>query len=270
MNFSNFTKISSGNLIYFRNEAPIENVSSIKFYQDNASGTFLKREMRWSFDRTHWSSWEDLNVGNIDKINTGNNKYLFFEIKYTMTSPTAGKVSSFFVEYLPNTGKTYAPSVEGVTMNHGGATISDGCNDLGGVVKTFEVDKITDAETLCGKSCDFYLQRSNQKGEQPISSITDLQRILNTLGTSGPFIRDTSLGIGLFWNNGLMDVSVEGGASGGPFVKESSIGTGFIWDNGFLNVFIFDIVDGGDNWENNTDILEGDDPSINDVDGGSW
>lgn len=180
MNFSNFTKISSGNLIYFRNETPIENVGSLKFYKDNASGTFVKKEFRWSFDRNHWASWMDLNVGNIAGVQTLNNKYLFFEIKYTMTSPTAGKVSSFFVDYLQASGQTYAPPVEDVNMDHG-HTLPDGCNDLGGVIKTFEVVKITDAETLCGKTCDFYLWRSNHKGLQPISSITDLQNILNNL-----------------------------------------------------------------------------------------
>lgn len=233
MNFSNFTKISSGNLIYFRNEAPIENVGSIKFYKDNASGTFLKKEMRWSFDRIHWASWEDLNIGNIARINVASNKYLFFEIKYTMTSPTAGKVSSFSVEYLANSGKTYAPPVEDVNMDHG-HTLSDGCNDLGGTTKTFEVIKITDAETLCGKSCDYYLWRPNHKGQQPISSITDLQNILNQLISSAGvtqiyvdgslaardasiawlinqnYLKESSLGSGFAWNAGKLDVSVSG------------------------------------------------------------
>lgn len=180
MNFSTFEKVSSGNLIYFKNAVPIENAGSLKFYKDNATGAFLKKEMRWSFDRVHWASWEDLNIGNISKINTGDNKYLFFEIKYTMTSPTAGKVSSFSIEYLPATGKTYAPPVEDVNMDHD-HTLPDGCNALGGTTKTFEVIKITNAETLCGKSCDYYLWRYNHKGQQPISSITDLQAVLDNL-----------------------------------------------------------------------------------------
>jgi len=205
MNFSNFTKISSGNLIYFRNEAPIENVGSIKFYKDNASGTFLKKEMRWSFDRNHWASWMDLNVGNIAGIKTGDNKYLFFEIKYTMTSPTAGKVSSFLIDYLLNSGQTYAPPVEDVNMDHG-HTLPDGCNDLGGTTKTFEVIKITDAETLCGKSCDYYLWRGNHKGTQGISTIENLQNILNNL----------NVGITDSINNAL---NVDGSGAGTFFQK---------------------------------------------------
>ena len=184
MNFSTFTKISSGNLIYFRNEAPIENVGTLKFYKDNASGTFLKKEFRWSFDRNYWSSWETLNIGNIAKVNTGNNRYLFFEIKYTMTSPTAGKVTSFAVEYIVNPNETYAPAVEDVTNMDNNHILPDGCNDLGGTTKTFKTIEITDAETLCGKSCDYYLWRPNHKGTQPISSVEGLQNILNNL-TSG-------------------------------------------------------------------------------------
>lgn len=180
MNFSNFTKISSGNLIYFRNESPIENAGSLKFYKDNASGAFVKKEFRWSFDRNHWASWMDLNIGNIAGVKTSDNRYLFFEIKYTMTSPTAGKVSSFSIEYLENTGQTFAPPVEDVNMDHN-HTLSDGCNDLGGTTKTFKVVTITNAETLCGKTCDFYLWRSNHKGFQPISSVTDLQATLDKL-----------------------------------------------------------------------------------------
>jgi len=179
MNFSTFEKVSSGNLIYFRNAVPIENAGSLKFYKDNATGTFLKKEMRWSFDRTHWANWEDLNVGNIAKIDTADNRYLFFEIKYTMTSPTAGKVSSFSIEYLPATGKTYVPTDNiHPDNNH---TIPAGCNDIGGTTKTYETIKITDAETLCGKSCDYYLWRPNHKGTQGISTIDGLQNILNTL-----------------------------------------------------------------------------------------
>jgi len=184
MNFSTFTKISSGNLIYFRNETPIENVGTLKFYTDNASGAFLKKEFRWSFDRNYWSSWETLNIGNIAKVNTGNNRYLFFEIKYTMTSPTAGKVTSFAVEYIVNPNETYAPAVEDVTNMDNNHILPDGCNDLGGTTKTFKTIEITDAETLCGKSCDYYLWRPNHQGTQPISSVTGLQNILNNL-TSG-------------------------------------------------------------------------------------
>ena len=185
MNFSTFTKISSGNLIYFRNESPIENVGTLKFYKDNSSGTFLKKEFRWSFDRNYWSSWETLNIGNIAKVNTGNNRYLFFEIKYTMTSPTAGKVTSFAVEYILNPNETYAPAVEDVTNMDNNHILPDGCNDLGGTTKTFKTIEITDAETLCGKSCDHYLWRPNHKGTQPISSVEGLQNILNNLTSAG-------------------------------------------------------------------------------------
>jgi hypothetical protein len=240
MNFSNFTKISSGNLIYFRNETPIESVGSIKFYKDNASGTFLKKEMRWSFDRIHWASWEDLNTGNIVEINTRNNKYLFFEIKYTMTSPTAGKVSSFAIDYLPNTGQTYAPGTDANMSN--GQVLSDGCNDLGGTVKRFEVVKITDAETLCGKSCDYYLWRSNHKGTQAISTIDGLQNIITNLNNGVADSINNALnvdgsGVGTFFNKSGRNLFFKRIAAGsGIFIAEDPNGIITIGVDASLNI----------------------------------
>jgi hypothetical protein len=235
MNFSNFTKTSSGNLIYLKNKIPIENAGSIKFYKDDSSGNFLKKEMRWSFDRNHWASWMDLSIKNIAGIKTADNKYLFFEIKYTMTSPTAGRVSIFSIEYLLNTGQTFIPPIKDVSLDHN-HTIPNGCDDPGKIVK--EIIKVTDAQTLCGKSCDFYLWRSNQKGKQSIASIIDLQEILDDKQPLASYILDTSTRNNLSWNNGYLDVSIPGGT----YLQESSIGTGFVWDNGYLNAFIF--VDG--------------------------
>jgi len=229
MNFSTFEKVSSGNLIYFKNAVPIENAGSLKFYKDNASGSFLKKEMRWSFDREHWANWEDLNVGSIAKISTGDNRYLFFEIKYTQSN-TQSKVSTFSIEYLPATGKTYVPTDNiHPDNNH---TLPAGCNDIGGTTKTYETIKITDAETLCGKSCDYYLWRPNHKGQQPISSITDLQNILNQLIASA--------GVTQIYVDGSLaarDASISW-LMNQNYLKESSIGTGFTWNAGKLDVSV--------------------------------
>jgi hypothetical protein len=85
-----------------------------------------------------------------------------------MTSPTAGKVSSFSVDYLlnPNAGKS---------------NVSDGCN--GFESSKYQSVKVEDAQTLCGKSCDYYLWRPNHKGTQGISTIEGLQNILNNLNS---------------------------------------------------------------------------------------
>ena len=89
MVFSNFTRTVSGNQIFFRNETPIEAVKNLKYYRDDSSGTFTKKEFRWSFDNNYWASWEVLNQGNISNINVRGNYNLFLEIRYTQSNPSA-------------------------------------------------------------------------------------------------------------------------------------------------------------------------------------
>ena len=180
MIFSIFKRTQVGNTILFANEIPIESVGKILYGQDNSSSAgWVKKEFRWSFNKTHWSSWTPLNQENLVSISTGTNKFLFLEVRYV--SAGAGTCTSFTLNYTPATGPVYAPPVEGVSMDHD-HILPDGCNDLGGVVQTFDVTHVTDSDMLCGKGCDFYLWRPNHKGEQPISSITDLSKILANLG----------------------------------------------------------------------------------------
>ena len=201
--FSDFHHIITGNTILFSNYRPINNVGKITFYKDNASGTFIKEEFRWSFNRTYWSSWTALNQENLILVSTGNNKYLFLEIRYTFSGTAS--CSSFSITYTLNSSPTYAPPIEGVEMEHD-HTFSDGCGGLGGTIKTYNVTEITNAETLCGKGCDYYLWRPNHMGEQPISSITNLQEILDDFSKT---IQDVAItdastvagpGVGVYFN----------------------------------------------------------------------
>lgn len=180
MIFSLFKRTQVGNTILFVNEIPIESVGKILYGQDNSSSAgWVKKEFRWSFNRTHWASWTPLNQENLVSVSTGSNKYLFLEVRYV--SSGTGTCTSFSLNYTPATGQVYAPPVEGVSTMDDKHILSDGCNDLGGTVKVFDTINITDAQTLCGKGCDYYLWRPNQKGEQPISSVTNLEQILANL-----------------------------------------------------------------------------------------
>lgn len=95
MVFSSFVKTSSGGQIVLKNEAPIENVGAVKFFKDNSSTGFAKKEFRWSFNKNYWSSWETLNQANFSKISPNGQQYLFLEIRYIGT----GTVSSFSLTY---------------------------------------------------------------------------------------------------------------------------------------------------------------------------
>jgi len=118
MVFSNFTRTESGNQIFFKNSTPIEYVEKLKYYKDNSSGSFTKKEFRWSFNNTYWSNWEDLNQGNISDIEIKGNRNLFIEIRYTKSNPTAN-IYQFELNYNPFTlsERTTVPPKDDTTID---------------------------------------------------------------------------------------------------------------------------------------------------------
>lgn len=174
MQFSNFTRAETGNIIIFDTKQPLQGVSNIKYYKDDSSGSFQKKEFRWSFNGDYWANWESLNQGNLSGISIGSNPLLFLELRYTSAG---GTVNTFTLNYdgaaQSTTPSTTCPPDSNYVQKD--KTVQDpyeaSCHPSG----------LVDADTLCGKSCDYYLWRPNHKGEQPISSVTDLQRILNEL-----------------------------------------------------------------------------------------
>ena len=161
MQFSNFSRAQAGNQITFKNTNPIQNVKQLKYYTDNSSGTFTSKQFRWSFDLNYWSSWETLNQGRFNAINMQGNSNLYLEIRYTLSNPTSGTVTLFTAYY--DAGKQ--PYVTPPNSNPACETGSSGSG-------------IIDADKLCGKSCDYYLWRTNHKGTQPIDTVDGLQQIL--------------------------------------------------------------------------------------------
>lgn len=209
MVFSNFTRTASGNTITFRNSTPIENVGNLKFYKDNASGSFTKKEFRWSFNKTYWASWETLNQGNLTNVDVKGNQYLFFEIRYIVSGSSA--VTTFSINYIKA-----ATTGSGITCDLP-TDYNDTCVD----------GEIINAQTLCGRPCDYYLWRPNHKGAQPISSITDLQTILTDLagGIQNSITNASNVpgGIGVFYqkqSQSLVFKSID--VSGGISISESS------------------------------------------------
>ena len=197
MQFSSFTRTETGNIIIFDTKQPLQGVSKIKYFQDDSSGPFPKKEFRWSFNGDYWASWESLNQGNLSGITIGSNPYLFLEIRYTSSG---GTVKTFTLNYngvaqpAPSTG-TCPPDSDYVQLDksvNDEAYIASQCHPSGKI----------DADTLCGKGCEYYLWRPNHKGEQPIGSITDLQNILNNLAsgiqnsvTSGDNVAGDGIGV---------------------------------------------------------------------------
>lgn len=178
MQFSNFTRVEEGNKISFYTKNPLKGISSIKYFKDNATGNFSKKEFRWSFNSDYWSAWTPLNQGNLAQIKIAANQNIFLEIRYF--SNGNGVVTEFELFYTGAAQSEISagscpPDSKYSKIDKTVPTevyIPSQCNSEPGC---------TDALTLCGKSCDYYLWRPNHKGQQPISSITDLQTILNNL-----------------------------------------------------------------------------------------
>ena len=201
MQFSNFTRTEDGNKIFFINDNPLQGVRTIKYYKDNSSGSFSKKEFRWSFNKDYWSSWETLNQGNLSSIDLTGNTLLFLELRYT--SNGSGEVTTFTLHYngaaqSSTAEKDCPPDSNYVPVDK---SIQEGTYDPAGNCYT-ESSKPVDADTLCGKPCDYYLWRPNHKGEQPIATITDLQKILNNLSggiqnsiTNGANVSGNGIGV---------------------------------------------------------------------------
>lgn len=244
MTFSTFTRTESGNQIFFKNSTPIEYVESIKYYKSNESGSFTKKEFRWSFNGDYWASWETLNQGNFSAINVRGNKYLYLEIRYT-TSNSAANVTSFTVDYLANAhpGDPCPPIDTTIT------TPTPVPAQGGSVVCDTGYRTVVNADKLCGQTCDYYLWRPNHKGTQPISSITDLQTTLNSLAgsiqnsiTGGDNVSGN--GVGVFYDKVGRDllfkrIDVSGG---GVEITESddgiiylSVDASFSYDDASIN-----------------------------------
>ena len=187
MNFSEFSKSSSLNIILFQNHVPIKNVSTIKFYQESTSGNISKKEFRWSFDSDYWSSWENLNQGTMSGLAVNDNQYLFLQIKYTLAAINSGDVTSFSIEYDVNKNQSVIVPIQ-FEQN----------------IPPF-ISHVTDASTLDCKNGDYYLSRSNHKGSQPISSVTDLEDVINNFGVA---IQDVSASINRFVSIEYVDSSL--------------------------------------------------------------
>jgi len=211
MVFSNFIRTVSGSQILLKNTTPIENVGSLKFYKDNSSGTFTKKEFRWSFNKNYWSSWVTLNQGNLTKIDVKGNSCLYIEVRY-ITANTSAKVTTFSINYTESTSST-TNTTQTVTTT----TAQNSCNQTTCVEATTETEACTHTDS-------YYLWRPNHKGTQPISSITGLQQILNNLGgsiTNGENVSGS--GIGVFYQKlGQSLIFKKIDVSGGISISDSS------------------------------------------------
>jgi len=248
MVFTNFTRTESGSKIFFINEVPIEAVKNLRYYKDDSSGSFSKQEFRWSFDNNYWANWETLNQGNISSIDVRGNYYFFLEVRYTKTNPAAN-VKTFSLDYIAlsaadanackDASEEPCVTPTPIPPNYGGTKPSDPTN--------------VNATTLCGESCDYYLWRPNHKGEQGISTITDLQKILNNLAGGIQNIKGENIGtgIGVYYDKVGSDLRFQSLDASGPGIEITeqdgtiyfTVDASFSYDDASINELYGDLYD---------------------------
>jgi len=161
MQFSNFSREQQGLIITLYNSSPLENVQNVKYFSDNATGSFAKKEFRWSFNNEYWSSWESLSQSAISRIQTYNNYYLFFQIRYTLTTLNSGNVTSFTVNYIQ---RDIIPIYEEVPHifndieNVDASTVI--IHDINQIIR---YRTVYDASLLNGYPGSWYLDRTHQR-----------------------------------------------------------------------------------------------------------
>lgn len=161
--------------IYFRNYDAIPNISYILYYEDDSYGTFNLKEFRWSFDRVNWSSWNELSQYNISNINLNNNTNLFLEVRYEPRRDA--NVTSFNIKY-----KTTSSTVQQVQTDQDsivGTNLVPKDNITSQQFKNDQNVRVYNADYLNNKSGNYYIQRYNHIGTQPLSSVSSLEGIIN-------------------------------------------------------------------------------------------
>ena len=199
MQFSDFTRTVDGDKITFSTSNPLTGITSIKYYSDNSSGTFSKKEFRWSFNRDYWSSWEDLNQSSLSSINIGANNFLFLEIRYISLS---GVVTSFILYY---DGAVQSPIT----------TAQTAADDIIDSDYVASLTTPVNADTLNNQAGAYYLYRPNHTGLITQSTVINLVGNLNTIDYNiaqlyATYIPEVSLGAQFRWDAGSLwvDASV--------------------------------------------------------------
>ena len=178
MKFSSFNRSVSSNVVTLRNPEGIRSVASINYYADDATGTITKKELRWSFDREYWSSWEPLTQPNVSSIDPKSSLYLFMEVRYTFGGSVGGSndVNSFTLDYnqADSTSVPTTPETESST----GTTHIHIYESSYSQIKPVTV---YDSSLLNSMTGAYYLNRANHTGTQEISTVTGLSDTLSSL-----------------------------------------------------------------------------------------
>ena len=151
--------------IEFFNTNPLVNVEKITYFKEaEVTGTFVKKEFRYSFDNSTWTNWNTLSQPNLTAIQFRDNPNFYLQVRYNRQGITTGNIKKWYLIYQ---SKTPTPPVP-------------------------PSDASIDADTLGGEPPSYYLNVANHYG--PYTSII-LENVIDPSAIGTYFTRsDTSIG----------------------------------------------------------------------------
>jgi len=190
--------------IEFRSEA-IQNVQRIRYFKEEGlTGTFTKKEFRYSWDNSTWTNWNTLTQANLSNIVFRDQPNFYLEVKYTRVGIGSGNILGFYIFYDSNTPAPPTPPI----------------------------DASIDAWSFQQELPAYYLDRANHTGPFTALSVSNIAGDSSTFGVY--YGRsDSSLGTILNFKRigvtGVLGISEVGGTI---TIDASSldVSTGYIYD----------------------------------------
>lgn len=167
--------------IEFKNSLPLH-IEKIRYFkEDEVSGTFTKKEFRYSWDNVVWTNWNTLTQGNLSGIVFRDQPDFYLHVRYSRTGIGSGNIGAWYLYYDSQTPTPPVPPP----------------------------DASVDADTLGGQPPEYYLDRANFFGpytDLNVSNVIDG----STIGVYSHRV-DTSIGTEFFFKridgDGLIQVS---------------------------------------------------------------
>jgi hypothetical protein len=190
--------------IEFQNSQPLKNIQRIRFFkEEGVSGTFVKKEYRYSFDNSSWSNWNTLTQINLAGIQFKDKPDFWLHVKYTRIGVGSGNIQKWYLYYDSDVPTPPVPPTP---------------EDI-------------DATTLQGEGPEYYLDRTNHFG--PYTGLS----VYNVPDGASPGVYshrvDNSTGTDLYFKRleGSGGISVSDVSGGKILIDASGIQAGASYEN---------------------------------------
>jgi len=183
----NFTeRVELLKTITFSNSLPLHVKKILYFKEEEITGSFTKKEFRYSFDHAVWTNWNTLTQSNLVNIEFKDKPDFWLEVRYTRTGLGSGNILRWYLYYEEISNTPPVPPS----------------------------DASIDADTLKGEGPEYYLNRENHFGPYTDLNVENVPDG-STIGVYHGRL-DTSLGTTLYFKR------LKG--EGGVLISEASSG----------------------------------------------